>query len=165
VVEANRFFASTTGTTMSDLKMKMQEQLARATQKARDQGYEAGHAAGYAAALKDLEDLSSSNSAASPLSVPKSSRRSPGIDYQPSVPRGFNAGLVRDALKSIAPRAAGPTEIISIVKRDNGAELAYSSTKHAINQLVARGECEQSGDLKLWRYRSPNANVVGLKSR
>jgi len=146
---------------LSNLKEKMQEQLARATQKVRDEAYEAG----YLAALRDMDDLSSSRPAQLAASATQTTRarRSPDADYKPPITRGLNANIVGDALKSIAPRAAGPTEIIALVKKATGTKLAYSSTKHAINQLLARGECEQTGNLKLWKYRSPNANVVGLK--
>lgn len=145
---------------MINFKQQMQEHLERATRKARDEGYQSG----YAAALRDLQELSSgvSEGEATPATTVRKRSLVP-IDYKSQKPRGSNAKIISDALQSIAPRSAGPTEIMSIVKRETGAELAYSSTRHALNQLVSRGQAEQDGDLKMWRYHSPNANVVGLK--
>jgi len=143
-----------------NFKQQLQEQLERATKKARDDGYQAG----YAAAIRDLQELSTRAVASeSTIAEPISKRRSVPVDYKPSPPRGNNAKLISDALRSIAPRSAGPTEIISLVKRESGDELPYSSTRHALDQLVSRGEAEQEGEQKLWRFRSPSPNIVGLK--
>jgi hypothetical protein len=148
------------GVPVISLKEQLQEQLARATQKARDEGYQSG----YAAALRDLQELSSSKIPEETKDQPVAQgRRSVPIDYKPSPPRGNNARLISDALQSIAPRSAGPTEIISIVKRETGTELAFSSTRHALDQLTMRGQIEQDGELKRWRHCPHNANVVGLK--
>lgn len=72
---------------------------------------------------------------------------------QPRRPRrGTNAKLIEAVLQSIAPRAARPTEIRNVLRRERGVALAFTSIRHALNQLEARQVAEQLAHSKSWRY-------------
>ena len=67
--------------------------------------------------------------------------------------RGTNARLVEEVLQSNAPRALRPAEIRSAIRRDKGVAIAFTSIRHALNQLEERRTAEQVADSKTWRYR------------
>jgi hypothetical protein len=66
--------------------------------------------------------------------------------------RGTNARLIASVLQSIAPRAARPTEIRNVLRRERGVALAFTSIRHALGQLEARRVAEQVAHSKTWRY-------------
>jgi hypothetical protein len=66
--------------------------------------------------------------------------------------RGTNAKLVETVLQSIAPRAARPTEIRQTIQREQGVAIPFTSIRHALGQLEARGAVEQVANSKTWRY-------------
>lgn len=66
--------------------------------------------------------------------------------------RGTNAKLIESVLQSIAPRAARPTEIRNVLRRDRGVALAFTSIRHALGQLEARRVAEHVAHSKSWRY-------------
>ena len=63
--------------------------------------------------------------------------------------------LFRSVLQSNAPRPLRPAEIRSALQRDKGVAMAFTSIRHAIVQLEARGTAEHVADSKTWRYRAP----------
>jgi hypothetical protein len=82
--------------------------------------------------------------------APQRTRRSP----TPRPQRGTNAKLVEEVLQSNAPRALRPSEIRSTIRRDKGMSIAFTSIRHALNQLEERRTAEQVADSKTWRYRA-----------
>jgi hypothetical protein len=82
----------------------------------------------------------------------KAARPSPASHFS-ATPSGANAKLVAKALQHIAPRGARPAEIIGIVKETTGRTLAFSSARHAIQQLSTRNEIEKVGKDSVWRWR------------
>jgi hypothetical protein len=131
------------------LKQQLRAQLDAAIRKAKAEGYEAG----YEAAVRDLSEAAAAG--VTVASVPKVAS-----DYVPKPPRGTNAKIVLEVLRSIAPRAAGPTEIIAIVKKVKGIEMPFTSVRHAIEQLEKqKGEIEQVGDTKTWRVVVKNSET------
>ena len=67
--------------------------------------------------------------------------------------RGNNAAMIEEILKGIAPGAARPAEIRTALQRDKGASVAFTSIRHALGQLAARGAIEEVGDSKTWRIK------------
>jgi len=122
------------------LKEQLRAQLDAAIRKARDEGFKAG----YEAAVRDLSEAAAGGVTTAPAST--------AADDVPKPPRGTNAKLVLEVLQSIAPRAAGPTEIINIIKQTKGMKIPFTSVRHAINQLERKQrEIEQIDDTKTWR--------------
>ena len=66
--------------------------------------------------------------------------------------RGSNAQSIGEVLQAAAPRALRQAEIRKALQ-DKGVELAFTSIRHALGQLVARNSAEQVGDSKTWRHR------------
>jgi hypothetical protein len=81
--------------------------------------------------------------------APQRARRSP----TPRPQRGTNARLIEEVLQSNAPRALRPSEIRNTIRRDTGVAMAFTSIRHALNQLEERHTAEQVADSKTWRYR------------
>jgi hypothetical protein len=139
------------------LKQQMRQQLALATERARKDGFRMG----YQAALRDLQELSAQEaqdagpmeSSVAELHEKAAMRPSPASHFS-ATPHGANAELVAKALQHIAPREARPAEIIGVVREMTGKTLAFSSTRHAIQQLAARNEIEQVGKESVWRWQT-----------
>jgi hypothetical protein len=68
--------------------------------------------------------------------------------------------MVEELLRSIAPRAARPTDIRNAIRRDRGVVMAFTSIRHALNQLEVRQSIERLGDTKTWRYRPQGAAIA-----
>ena len=75
--------------------------------------------------------------------------------------RGTNAKLIEAVLQSIAPRAARPSEIRNLLRREQGVALAFTSIRHALGQLQGRHAAEQVAQSKTWRYLSEGAAASG----
>jgi hypothetical protein len=131
----------------AQLRAQLTAQLDAAIRKAKAEGFQAG----YEAAVRDL-------SKAAAAGVPAPPHSKVATDYVPKPPRGTNAKIVLEVLRSIAPRAAGPTEILATVKKSKGIEMPFTSVRHAINQLEKKkGEIEQVDDTKTWRIVAKNS--------
>jgi hypothetical protein len=66
--------------------------------------------------------------------------------------RGTNARLIAEVLKAMPSGTARPAEIRSALQRDKGVQMAFTSIRHALGQLVTRREVEAIADGKSWRY-------------
>jgi hypothetical protein len=75
--------------------------------------------------------------------------------------RGTNARLVEEVLQSNAPRALRPAEIRGTIQRDKGMAIAFTSIRHALGQLDARGAIEQVADTNTWRWRGGGSDSFG----
>jgi hypothetical protein len=133
-------------------------------------------AAGYAAAMQSIREFAAKPapdaepaaapparqpSAAAPVQSAPVRQRQPRATAAPQRPRrsptprpqrGTNARLVEEVLQSNAPRALRPSEIRSTIRRDKGVAMAFTSIRHALNQLEERHTAEQVADSKTWRY-------------
>jgi hypothetical protein len=113
-------------------------------------------AEGYAAAMRSVREFASQPPAAParsgqpPVAGISSKDLEPGHLRRPR--RGTNAKLIEAVLQSIAPRAARPTEIRNVLRRERGVALAFTSIRHALGQLEARRVAEQVAHSKTWRY-------------
>jgi hypothetical protein len=115
-------------------------------------------AEGYAAAMQRVREFASQPLASAPFSgaLPEPAAMvAPALEPSRSrrVRRGTNARLIASVLRSIAPRAARPTEIRNTLRREQGVALAFTSIRHALGQLEARRVAEQVAHSKSWRYR------------
>ena len=138
-------------------------------------------AAGYAAAMKEVEELTtrrappgvggatvpSSNGSgrgrgrgrtgqAAPTSRSARSRGGPGTNGIAAgrarrPRRGTNAVLVSEVLKSAAPRALRQAEIRRALQ-DKGKTMSFPSIGYSLRQLVARNAARQVGRSKTWRF-------------
>ena len=61
--------------------------------------------------------------------------------------------MIEEILQSMAPRAVRPAEIRTVLQRDKGVAMAFTSIRHALGQLEDRHTAEQVADSKTWRYR------------
>ena len=112
-------------------------------------------AEGYAAAMQAVRELASRPP---PAAAEHRAPPDEGLETDRAPPpgrrlrRGTNAKLIEAMLRSIAPRAARPTEIRNVLQREQGVALAFTSIRHALGQLEARHVAEQVAHSKTWRY-------------
>jgi hypothetical protein len=137
----------------------------RAVQQAIENARREGRTEGFAAALQAMRDFLSSVDLTGapqpqvsrvkprPGSVPKGRVGEPNERYVPRIPRGVPDHLVSEAFKSIAPRAAGPTEIQHAIRRGgDGPDIPFTTMRRAIDRLVASRKLEIIEDTKTWRW-------------
>ena len=134
------------------------------------------YAEGYAAAMQAIRDFAGRPAAAAPTPAPAQPARprtratrtavararaaarkpAPAKEAAPAASarpqRGTNAKLVETVLRSIAPRAARPTEIRKAIQREQGIAIPFTSIRHALGQLEARHSIEQVANSKAWRF-------------
>jgi hypothetical protein len=121
------------------------------------------YAEGYSAAMQAVRQLASrpsgrSAEAAAAQPAPRrlrsaAKRAAAGKPAEQQPRRGDNARMVEEMLRSIAPRAARPTDIRNALRRERGIAMAFTSIRHALNQLEGRQSIERVADSKTWRYR------------
>ena len=134
------------------------------------------YAAGYAAAMQAVREFSA-RSASATTSAPTRGRpakaaaptaparrgRPPGAMAKPAralrrrPQRGTNARLISEVLQASGSDFVRPATIRTALERDKDASMAFTSIRHALGQLEARGEVEQSADGKSWRYKGSAA--------
>ena len=51
-----------------------------------------------------------------------------------------------EVLRALAPQVVRPADIRAAVQRDKGVSLAFTSIRHALDQLEARKAVEQDGN-------------------
>ncbi len=122
-------------------------------------------AEGYAAAMRLIREFA----AQQPLAIVVAEGGPPPVEstlptnqerLQDRRPRrGTNAKLIESVLQSIAPRAARPTEIRNVLRRERGVALAFTSIRHALGQLEARRVAEHVAHSKTWRYLGDNGEA------
>jgi hypothetical protein len=137
----------------ADSARALEEMLAAA----RREGFDEGFAEGFSAGVEALRDQIAKMTAPA---APGARRRAaikralqPGT-YMP-VERGANANLVEAALRSVAPKSCGPTELIHLVAGAIGKPLAYTSVTHALNQLERRRAARKVSSNR-WEYIPEN---------
>ena len=107
---------------------------------------------GYAAAMKAVIDFAKSNqtsAAASGASKPRAVRASKSAKAPGArAPRGQNVDAVVQALKSLPQQAGRGADI----RKAMGSSISYTSLRHALGQLQARGQVSLNEDGKVWSY-------------
>lgn len=66
--------------------------------------------------------------------------------------RGTNANIIEEVLKQSGAHPLGATDIQFRVREIKHVDLAYSSIRHALRQLVSKGTAEEVGNTRTWRY-------------
>jgi len=127
------------------------------------------YAAGYTAAMQAVRDFSARPATgATPAPVrrgrpPKAASAAPRRGRPPAAAaksrtpphrpqRGANARLIADVLKALPSSSGRPADIRAALTRDKGVTMAYTSIRHSLGQLQARGEVSAGSDGKTWRY-------------
>jgi hypothetical protein len=135
-------------------------QLQRQIEAVRHKAY----AEGYAAAMRRVYDFAARtpdgpNPVRTAPPVPplaqsgRSGRTPAATGDRPRMPRPpHGAQIVAAVLKSIAPRAARPSEIRHLLLCEHGVALPFTSIRHALGQLAARHAAEQVAESKTWRH-------------
>jgi hypothetical protein len=111
------------------------------------------YADGYAAAMKAVIKFASQPAAPPAGSHPKPSNAKTIAGM--TAPRGATVLAVEQILRSVAPRALSPIQVIQLGEDDG--RLAETSVRRALDRLVERGVAEQVGDSKSWRYVSKSS--------
>ena len=125
--------------------------------------------AGYAAAMEAVRELASAPAPHQPDSGAAASRRgrrggSPAASRKGNCPavsrtrsrrrrpeRGANARMIEEILRAAAPRALRPAAIRKALQ-EKGVALAFTSIRHALEQLEARKAARQVDNSRTWRY-------------
>jgi hypothetical protein len=68
--------------------------------------------------------------------------------------RGDNARHISDALSAL-PERTGPAAAIRKALAAKGIDMPYTSIRHALGQLQARGEATVAEDGRTWSYTAP----------
>jgi hypothetical protein len=123
------------------------EDLLKYAERLKREAYADGYKAGHAAAMDAVKKFAS-QPAAPTASSPSELSVGKGIAGK-SMPRGATLLAVDQILRSVAPRALSPIQVIQLSKDDN--PLAETSVRRALEKLVERGVAEQVGDSKTWR--------------
>ncbi|HXP04601.1 MAG TPA: hypothetical protein VN808_10810 [Stellaceae bacterium] len=127
------------------------------------------YAAGYAAAMQAIRDFAARpGSPAAPARRGRPAKaataaaprrgRPPGPATKPRraarrrPQRGTNARLIAEVLKALPSGSGRPADIRAALSRDKGVTMAYTSIRHSLGQLEARGEVSAGADGKSWRY-------------
>ena len=127
------------------------------------------YTAGYAAAMQAIRDFAARpGSSASPVrrgrpakaAAPAAPRRGrprgpaakPRRAARRRPQRGTNARLVAEVLKALPSGSGRPADIRAALTRDKGVTMAYTSIRHSLGQLQARGEVSAGADGKTWNY-------------
>ena len=128
---------------------------------------EEAYAAGYAAAMQAIREFTGGSSGAAAAPVKRSSKPTVAAKPRPAravakastVPspqrtrarRGANTVLIAEVLKGM-PKSSRAADIRKALQRDKGVSIAFTSIRHALEQLAQRGEVEASADRKTWGY-------------
>lgn len=123
------------------------EDLLKYAERMKREAYVDGYKAGYTAAMAAVRKLAS-QSAAPNAGSPANPSGAKMIGNN-SMPRGATTVAVERILRSVAPRALSPTQVIQ--ENEDGKRLAETSVRRALDKLVKRGVAEQVGDSKTWR--------------
>jgi hypothetical protein len=124
---------------------------------------------GYAAAMRAVTEFSTSGTAkattakataakstsAKPATAAKgTSRKQTRVPAKPAVRhtrRGDNARHITEALMTL-PDRTGPAAAIKKALAAKGHDIPYTSIRHSLGQLQARGEASLAEDGRTWSY-------------
>jgi hypothetical protein len=74
--------------------------------------------------------------------------------------RGDNARYIAEAIMAL-PGHTGPAAAIKKALAAKGHEIPYTSIRHGLGQLQARGEVSMAEDGRTWSYSAPPHQVTG----
>jgi hypothetical protein len=86
--------------------------------------------------------------------APKRQRRAQAGPAPRRTRRGDNARHIAQAMMAL-PDRSGPAAAIKKTLAEKGHDLPYTSIRHGLGQLQARGEASVAADGKTWSYTAP----------
>jgi hypothetical protein len=86
--------------------------------------------------------------------APKRQRRAQAKPAPRQTRRGDNMRRIAEAMMTL-PDHSGPAAAIKKVLAGKGHDIPYTSIRHGLGQLQARGEASVGADGKTWRYTAP----------
>ena len=88
--------------------------------------------------------------------APRRQRRTQTKPAARQARRGDNARHIVEAMM-VLPDHTGPAAAIKKVLSDKGHDLPYTSIRHGLGQLQARGEASVAQDGRTWTYSAPQS--------
>ena len=135
--------------------VQLQEQI----EAIRKQAYQEG----YSAAMRAVTDFAAGPTKPKTTTTPPKPQRGripSKATAKPATRRKFNRGdnarHVAEAMATL-PDRTGPAGAIRKALAAKGINLAYTSIRHALGQLQARGEASVASDGKTWSYTAQAA--------
>ena len=86
--------------------------------------------------------------------APKRQRRAQAKPAPRQTRRGDNMRRIAEAMMTL-PNHSGPAAAIKKVLAGKGHDIPYTSIRHGLGQLQARGEASVAADGKTWSYTAP----------
>lgn len=86
--------------------------------------------------------------------APRQQRRAQTKPTSRQTRRGDNAQHIAEAMMAL-PDHSGPAAAIKKALAEKGHDLAYTSIRHGLGQLQARGEVSVAADGRTWSYTAP----------
>jgi transcription initiation factor TFIID subunit TAF12 len=86
--------------------------------------------------------------------APKRQRRAQAKPAPRQTRRGDNMRRIAEAMMTL-PDHSGPAAAIKKVLAGTGHDIPYTSIRHGLGQLQARGEASVGADGKTWSYTAP----------
>ena len=86
--------------------------------------------------------------------APKRQKRAQAKPAPRRTRRGDNARRIAQAMMTL-PGHSGPAAAIKKTLAEKGHDLPYTSIRHGLGQLQARGEASVAADGKTWSYTAP----------
>ena len=124
---------------------------------------------GYTAAMSAVVEFSTSGAATpkataaratatkSTAEVTAAPRRQRRVQAKPAprqIRRGDNARHITEAMMTL-PNHTGPAAAIKKALAEKGHDIPYTSIRHGLGQLQARGEVSVAADGRTWSYNVP----------
>jgi hypothetical protein len=124
---------------------------------------------GYAAAMRAVVEFSTSGptnprataaratatkSTAAMTAAPRRQRRVQAKPAARQIRRGDNARHITEAMMTL-PNHTGPAAAIKKALAERGHDIPYTSIRHGLGQLQARGEVSVAADGRTWSYTAP----------
>jgi hypothetical protein len=88
------------------------------------------------------------------VAAPRRQRRVQAKPAARQIRRGDNAQHITEAMMTL-PNHTGPAAAIKKALAERGHDIAYTSIRHGLGQLQARGEVSLAADGKTWSYTAP----------
>ena len=107
-----------------------------------------------AAGKADATKATAAKSTTATTAAPKRQRRAQAKPAPRRTRRGDNARRIAQAMMTL-PDHSGPAAAIKRALAGKGHDIPYTSIRHGLGQLQARGEASVGADGKTWSYTAP----------
>jgi hypothetical protein len=111
-------------------------------------------AANATAAKSTAAKSTTAKSTTATTATPKRQKRAQAKPAPRRTRRGDNARRIAQAMMTL-PGHSGPAAAIKKTLAEKGHDLPYTSIRHGLGQLQARGEASVAADGKTWIYTAP----------